>query len=221
MKNKLTGLVIAFFMTACSSTGSGKHFDISKLIPPASEVPTETSKEQIPEWVSMGSGAYHDDSGEPVFYGLGSVVKDEKDQGRKVLSEDRARNELAKIFTSYVDRLVEKISRVTSEDKEINPDENQTNSKIEEGIVTILMESTISDYWKNADSGTEYSLAVLKLSHLADKVDGFGHISPEERVLLKNTFIRVHASMNGVEDQVASVEERVDAKPELKRLLSY
>ena len=221
MKNKLTGLAVAFLMAACSSTGPEKHFDISKMLPPVSEVPTVTSKAEAPEWITKGSGAYHDASGEPAFYGLGSVDKDEIDQGGKVLSEDRARNELAKTFTLYVDRLVEKVLGVSSDNNKTDPDTDRMSSKLEEGIVTILMDSTITDYWEDPDNGKVYSLAVLKLSRLADRVDGFENISSEDRGLLKNTIIQVHAGMNGVEEKVALVEERVDAKPEIKRLLSY
>ena len=222
MKHKLIGLTITLFMTACSSTGTGKHIDISKMIPPVFEEPPVISKVVTPEWIAKGSGAYHDSSGDPVFYGLGSVSKDEKSQDRKVLSEDRARNELAKVFTSYMEQLVEKLSNSPSENPLQNINKEQLNSTIEERTATILMDSEISEHWEGLDMGEVYSLAELKLSHLTNKLDSFEYISEEDRSLLKESIVQVHASMtNTMEDQVASVEERVDAKPEIHRLLSY
>jgi hypothetical protein len=213
---------MAVFMTACSSTIPGKHLDISKMIPPVSEKPPVVSKITTPEWIAQGSGAYHDASGKPVFYGLGSVSKDENSPEERVLSEDRARNELAKVFTTYMEQLVEKLSKPSSENPLQSTNKDQLNSTVEEGTSTILMESRISDHWENSDNGAVYSLAVLKLSHLTDKVDDFEYISSEARSLLKNSIVQAHTSMaNTMGEQIALVEERVGIQPKIDRLLSY
>jgi hypothetical protein len=222
MKRNLIGLTMAVFMTACSSTIPGKHLDISKMIPPVSEKPPVVSKITTPEWIAQGSGAYHDASGKPVFYGLGSVSKDENSPEERVLSEDRARNELAKVFTTYMEQLVEKLSKPSSENPLQSTNKDQLNSTVEEGTSTILMESRISDHWENSDNGAVYSLAVLKLSHLTDKVDDFEYISSEARSLLKNSIVQAHTSMaNTMGEQIALVEERVGIQPKIDRLLSY
>jgi hypothetical protein len=150
------------------------------------------------------------------------VGKDKDSPDRKILSEDRARDELAKVFTSYMERLVEKLSIEHSDNPLTNINKDQLNNSIEEGTATIMMEAEITNHWLNPDNGKVFSMAKLDLSRLIDRLDGFGSISKGDRTFLKNSIVQVHASMtNGMADQVAMVEDSVDAQPKLDRLLSY
>ena len=222
MKRKLLGLALAVFMTACSSTTTEKIPDLTKMFPSDSEEPHVLNKFPAPEWTALRSGIYHDASGKAVFYGLSSVSKDEYSSDRKILSEDRARDELAKVFTSYMEQLVEKLSISHSDNPLSDASKSQLNSSIEEGTATILMESEISDHWENHDNGKVYSLAKLDLSRLTDKVDIFEYISTEDRSFLKESIIQVHASMtNGMTGQITLVEKSADVQPKLGRMLSY
>ena len=222
MKHKLLGLALAVFMTACSSTTTGKIPDLTKMFPPESEEPPIMNKVLAPEWTALKSGVYHNASGKAVFHGLGSVSKDENSSNRKILSEDRARDELAKVFTSYMVGLVKKLSIEHSDNPLTNVNKDQLNNSVEEGTATILMESEISDHWENPDNGKVYSLAKLDLSRLTDKVDIFEYISTEDRSFLKESIIQVHASMtNGMTGQITLVEKSADVQPKLGRMLSY
>ena len=222
MKHKLLGLALAVFMTACSSTTTGKIPDLTKMFPPESEEPPIMNKVLAPEWTALKSGVYHNASGKAVFHGLGSVSKDENSSNRKILSEDRARDELAKVFTSYMERLVKKLSKAHTDNPLTNVNKDQLNNSMEEGTATILMESEISDHWENPDNGKVYSLAKLDLSRLTDKVDIFEYISTEDRSFLKESIIQVHASMtNGMTGQITLVEKSADVQPKLGRMLSY
>ena len=209
-------------MTACSSTTTGKIPDLTKMFPPESEEPPIMNKVLAPEWTALKSGVYHNASGKAVFHGLGSVSKDENSSNRKILSEDRARDELAKVFTSYMERLVKKLSKAHTNNPLTNVNKDQLNNSMEEGTATILMESEISDHWENPDNGKVYSLAKLDLSRLTDKVDIFEYISTEDRSFLKESIIQVHASMtNGMTGQITLVEKSADVQPKLGRILSY
>ena len=222
MKRKLLGLALAVFMTACSSTTTGKIPDLTRMFPPESEEPPIINKVLAPEWTVLRSGAYQDASGEAVFYGLGSVSKNENSPDRKILSQDRARDELAKVFTSYMERLVEKFSIAHSDNPLTNINNEQLNSSMEEGTATILMESEITEHWKNPENGNVYSLALLDLSRLTDKVEGFASISMEERSFLRESIVQAHASMtNGMTGQITLVEKSVDVQPKLDRVFSY
>ena len=222
MKHKLLGLALAVFMTACSSTTTGKIPDLTKMFPPESEEPPIMNKVLAPEWTALKSGVYHNASGKAVFHGLGSVSKDENSSNRKIISEDRARDELAKVFTSYMVGLVKKLSKAHTDNPLTNVNKDQLNNSMEEGTATILMESEISDHWENPDNGKVYSLAKLDLSRLTDKVDIFEYISTEDRSFLKESIIQVHASMtNGMTGQITLVEKSADVQPKLGRMLSY
>jgi len=222
MKHKLLGLALAVFMTACSSITTGKIPDLTKMFPPESEEPPIMNKVLAPEWTALKSGVYHNASGKAVFHGLGSVSKDENSSNRKILSEDRARDELAKVFTSYMERLVKKLSKAHTNNPLTNVNKDQLNNSMEEGTATILMESEISDHWENPDNGSIFSLATLDLSRLTDKVDGFGAISVEDRSFLKESIVQAHASMTNVmTGQITLVEKSADVQLKLGRMLSY
>jgi hypothetical protein len=222
MKHKLLGLTMAVLITGCSSTAIGKFPNLTKMIPSQPEELPAMNKVASPEWTALKSGVYHDVSGGAVFYGQGLVSKDEISQDRKTLSEDRARDELAKVFTSYMERLVEKILTSRSDNPSTDVNNDQLRNSIEESAVTILMEATITNHWLNPDSGKVYSMAELDLSRLTDRLDSFNSISMEDRSFLKESIVEAHASMtNGTVGQVAMAEERADGQPKLGRLLSY
>jgi len=213
---------MAVLMTACSSTTSVKFPNLTKMIPSQPEELPTADKVVAPEWTTIKSGVYHDALGKAVFYGQGLVSKGEISQDKKILSEDRARDELAKVFTLYMERLVEKISTSRSDNPLADVNNDQLRNSIEEGTVTILMEATITNHWLHPDNGKVYSMAELDLSRLTDKLDSFNLISMEDRSFLKESIVEAHASMtNGTVGQVAMAGEHVDEQPKLGRLLSY
>ena len=229
MKHKILGLALAVLMSACSSTTAVKFPNLTKLIPSQPEEspivndePSIVNKVVAPEWTTIKSGVYHDALGKAVFYGQGLVSKSEISRDRKILSEDRARDELAKTFTSYMGRLVERISTSRSDNSLTDINNDQLRNSIEEGTVTILMEATITNHWLNPDNGKVYSMAELDLRRLTDKLESFNSITMEDRSFLEESIVAAHTSMtNGTVGQVAIAEERIDVKPKFDRLLSY
>jgi hypothetical protein len=223
MKQKLLFLTLIVFGTACSSTTTGKLPDFTKMIPHQVEEVPITNKVIAPEWTALESGAYQAVSGKAVFYGLGSVDKDENSQDSKTLSEDRARNELAKVFTSYIEQLVEDVSNSKPDNSVTNNiNKNQLSSSIEESIATIMMETKISNHWSNPDNGKVYSMAKLDLSRLTDKLDSFDKVSTEDKSFLKNTIIQAHTSMtNEFISRTALSVESVEVSDKQDRILSY
>ena len=223
MKQKLLFLTLIVFGTACSSTTNGKFPDLTKMIPHQVEEAPITNRVYAPEWTVTGSGAYQDVSGKAVFYGLGSVSKDENSRDNKTLSEDRARDELAKVFTSYMERLVESVSKSKPDNSVTNNiNKNQLSNSIEESIATIMMETKITNHWLNPDNGKVYSMAKLNLSRLTDKLDSFDTVSTEDKSFLKNTIIQAHTSMtNELASRAALSLESVEVSDKQERILSY
>lgn len=223
MNQKLLFLTLIIFGTACSSTTTGKFPDLTRMIPHQVEEGPIINKVHAPEWTVLGSGAYQDTSGKAVFYGLGSVGKDENSQDSKTLSEDRARDELAKVFTSYIEQLVEDVSKSKPDNSLTNNiNKNQLSNSMEESIATIMMESKITNNWLNPDNGKVYSMAKLDLSRLTDKLDSFDTVSTEDKSFLKNTIIQAHTSMiNELTSQTALSVESVEGSENQDRILSY
>ena len=72
MKHIVIGLFLAVLIAACSSTSNSKNF-----LPNTIEEPSAETKIMAPEWTALTSGVYKNSSGKAVFYGLGSVNKEE------------------------------------------------------------------------------------------------------------------------------------------------
>lgn len=215
-------MTIAFFMTACSSTTAAKFPDFTKMITSQPEKLQTVDKVAAPEWTAIKSGVYHDALGNAVFYGQGLVSKNEVSQDKKTLSEDRARDDLAIIFTSYVERLVGTILTSHSDNSLDDVNTEQLRNSIDEGTVTILMEAKIINHWLDPDNGKVYSMAEFELKRLIEKLDSFESISIEDRSFLSDSIVQAHASMtNGTLGQVAMAEKRFDVQPKVDRLLSY
>ena len=214
MKHKVIGLFLAVSIAACSSTSTN--------FPNTIEEPSAETKILAPEWTTLTSGVYKDPSGKAVFYGLGSVNKEEMILDRKNLSEDRARDELTKVLTSYIERLAKEVleSNLNNSIPDLNKD--RLVSSLDEGTATILIEAEITNYWSNPDNGKVYSVAKLDLSRLTDKLDSFESISMADRSFLRESIFRAHVGMaNEQTGQVKFVKENIDFQPKLNRKLSY
>ena len=209
-------------MTACSSTIAVQFPDFTNMITSQPEKLQTVDKVAAPEWTAIKSGVYHDALGNAVFYSQGLVSKDEVSQDKKTLSEDRARDELAITFTSYVERLVETILTSHSDNSLDDVNTEQLRNSIDEGTVTILMEAKIINHWLDPDNGKVYSMAEFELKRLIEKLESFESISIEDRSFLSDSIVQAHASMtNGTLGQVAMAEKRFDVQPKVDRLLSY
>ena len=222
MKHKLTNLFIAALMTACSSVPVKTFPDITKMVPSKSEEPTIAANVITPEWTALASGVYREPSGKEVFYGLGSVGKEESTSDRKILSEDRARNELAKVFNSYIKRLAKEVAGSNLSHSLTDVHRDQLDRSLDERTATILMEAEITKYWTNENTGKVYSMAKLDLNRLTDKLDSIESISTADRSFLKESIFRTHSSMaNEQTSQVQFIKEEIIPPTKLERQLSY
>ena len=217
MKHKVIGLFLVVSIAACSSNSNSKN-----LLPNTIEEPTAKTKILAPGWTALTSGVYTNSSGKAVFYGLGSANKEELISDRKNLSEDRARDELTKVLTSYIERLAKEISGSNLNNSITDLNRDLLESSLDEGTATIMMEAEITNYWSNPDNGKVYSMAKLDLTRLTDKLDSFKSISMADRSFLRESIFRTHASMaNEQKNQVKFIKENINFQPKLDRKLSY
>ena len=222
MKQKLLFLTLAVFGAACSSTPKTKFPDISKMIPQQVEKAPVKNKVLIPEWTTLASGAYQDESGNAVFYGLGLSNENKEALNSKTLSEDRARYELAKVLTSYMEHLVEDIKKTKPDSSIKNINKNRLNKSLEERTATIMMEAQITDRWLNPNNGNFYSRAKLDLNRFTDRLDKFDSFSLEDKFFLKKTIIQAHATMTGkMATHAVLSAKKIEVLEKRDRILSY
>jgi len=217
MKHKVIGLFLVVSIAACSSNSNSKNL-LSNTI----EEPTAEINVLAPEWTALTSGVYKNSSGKAVFYGLGSASKEEMISDRKNLSEDRARDELTKVLTSYIERLTKEISESNLNNSITDLNRHLLESSLDEGTATIMMEAEITNYWSNPDNGKVYSMAKLDLTRLTDKLDSLKSISMADRSFLRESIFRTHVSMaNEQKSRVKFIKENINFQPKLDRKLSY
>ena len=217
MKHKVIGLFLVVSIAACSSNSNSKN-----LLPNTIEEPTAETKILAPGWTALTSGVYTNSSGKAVFYGLGSASKEELISDRKNLSEDRARDELTKVLTSYIERLTKEISESNLNNSITDLNRHLLESSLDEGTATIMMEAEITNYWSNPDNGKVYSMAKLDLTRLTDKLDSLKSISMADRSFLRESIFRTHVSMaNEQKSRVKFIKENINFQPKLDRKLSY
>ena len=215
MKHKILGFFLTISIVACSSTSKN-------IFPNKIQEPSAETKILAPEWTNLTSGVYKDASGKAVFYGLGSVNKEEMILDKKYLSEDQARDELTKVLTSYIKRLAKEVLESNLKNSITDLNKDQLVSSLDEGVATILMEAEITNYWSNPDNEKVYSMAKLDLSRLTDKLNSFESISVEERSFLRESIFRAHARMaNEQTGQVKFVKKNINSQLKLDRKLSY
>ena len=214
MKHIVIGLFLAVLIAACSSTSKNFSNTIGE--------PSAETKILAPEWTTLTSGVYKDSSGKAVFYGLGSANKEEMILDRKNLSEDRARDELTKVLTSYLERLAKEVSESNSNNSTTDLNRDRLGGSLDKGTATIMMEAEITNYWSNPDNGKVYSRAKLDLTRLTDKLDSFKSIPMTDRSFLRESMFHTHFSMaNEQTGQVKFIKENINSQPKLDRKLSY
>ena len=215
MKHKILGCFLTISIAACSSTSKN-------IFPNNIQEPSAETKILAPEWTTLTSGVYKDPSGKAVFYGLGSANKEEIILDKKILSEDRAREQLTMVLTSYIERLAKEVLESNLKNSITDLNKDQLVSSLDEGVATILLEAELTNYWSNPDNGKVYSMAKLDLSRLTDKLDSFNSISMADRSFLRESIFRTHVGMaNEQTGQVKFVKEDINSHPKLERKLSY
>ena len=102
MKNILI-LLILILGSACSSV----------QVLPTPEPPKALSEYEPPKWVLKGGGAFTDAKGK-AFYGVGSATGIKNYSLQRMVADDRARGDLAKVFDFYINSLTKDYQSHTS-----------------------------------------------------------------------------------------------------------
>ena len=114
-----------------------------------------------PNWVNEGKQALKDGD-KRFFRGIGSAPTMNDDSLQRSTADNRARAELAQIFTSYMDVLANDYSAAVADNTEVVNE--QAVSRTVKNITSLnLMGAEIIARWKDKKSGTVYSLAEIDM----------------------------------------------------------
>lgn len=119
-----------------------------------------------PDWVNKGT-AYVDDKGGRLFHGVGSAGFAGDDALQRAIADDRARAEVARIFSSYLD-VASRDYQAASRSGESQSSEEAVARQIRALSKVNLSGAKIVARWFDARSKAVYSIAELDVKHVKD-----------------------------------------------------
>ena len=176
------GLILFLtILSACSSTPETTRTTMGGYEPP--------------EWVMKSSGAFEDSNGK-AFYGVGSASGINNYSLQRTAADDRARNDLAKVFEFYTKSLTKDYMAHTMAG---DPNTSSEEQNIEVAIKTItsatLTGVLIIDHWEHPGKNVLFSLARLDLVSFKKNLDQHKELSKEVREAIKERADKLHEEL--------------------------
>ena len=157
---------------------------------------------QSPEWVRKGSGASGSDKGK-VFYGVGAASGIRNPSLLRTTADNRARNDLAKIFQVYTASLMKDYMGATTANK---PGASSEEQLVEQAMKTVsgmtLSGVEIVDHWQNPATAEFFSLARLDLSAFKDSLEKAKELDEKTKEYIRRNSDRLHEKLEKEEKKV-------------------
>ena len=185
MKLKLAALwgllSIMVVFSACTSTPESTRTTMNEYEPP--------------EWVMKSSGAFEDSNGK-AFYGVGSASGIKNYSLQRTAADDRARNDLAKVFEFYTKSLTKDyMASTTSGDFTTTSEEHNVEVAIKTVTSATLTGVLIIDHWEHPGRNELFSLARLDLISFKKNLDEHKELSNEVREAIKERADKLHEEL--------------------------
>ena len=148
-----------------------------------------------PEWVMKDSGAFDDSNGK-AFYGVGSASGIKNYSLQRTAADDRARNNLAKVFEFYTKSLTKDyMASTTSGDFTATSEEQNVEVAIKTVTSATLTGVLIIDHWEHPGKNVLFSLARLDLVSFKKNLDQHKELSKEVREAIKERADKLHEEL--------------------------
>jgi hypothetical protein len=120
-----------------------------------------------PDWVNKGT-AYVDDKGGRLFHGVGAAGPAGDDALQRAIADDRARAEVARIFSSYLD-VASRDYQAAGRSGEARTSEEALSRQIHSLSKVNLSGAKIVARWLDVRTKTVYSIAELEAKNVKDE----------------------------------------------------
>jgi len=148
-----------------------------------------------PEWVVKSSGAFGGERGK-VFYGVASASGIKNVSLLRAAADNRARNEVAKVFQFYTASLMKDYMASTMAG---DPNVTSEEQHIEQAIKTVtsmtLSGVEIVDHWQHPATGQLYALARLDLEAFKDNLERARNLDTKVKEHIKQNAERLHEEL--------------------------
>lgn len=225
LKTSITISGLATLLLACGGAATGKAVTPATAGSQSAAVAASGAEpgapaSGLPEWIMRGSGAFGGGRGR-IFYGVGSAQGIKNPPLLRSTSDNRARNELAKVFETYSASLMKDY---------MSTEGQQVQQAVKTFTAMSLEGAEIIDRHLD-DKGTMYSLAALDLdkakaavakakelglvkSHVQQNAD---QVYDELAKMLKPTVAKAPPAQGGQTAPAAPVKQAADAPKPTKR----
>jgi len=155
-----------------------------------------------PEWVKKGSGAFSGERGK-VFYGVNSAYGIKNPSLLRSAADDRARNEVAKIFQFYTASLMKDYMASTmANDPNVTSDEQHVEQAIKTVTSMTISGVEIVDHWQNPATGELFSLARLDLEAFKDNLNKAHELNIKVKEYIKKNAENLHEELEKEEEKM-------------------
>ncbi len=163
-----TFLLCAALALALSACGGGKTV-----------VESDLGIRGAPDWVNKGSQALNDRDGR-LFHGVGSAPAMGDDSLQRSTADDRARAEVARVFSTYMDVVANDYTAATG--SRANTEAEQAVSRQIKAVTKVnLAGAKIIGRWMDKNTRNVYSIAELDLKHVKSTVQGTKDMNDDVR----------------------------------------
>jgi len=152
-------LAAAALMLALAACGGGKTM-----------VESDLGIKGAPDWVNKGTAVLNDKDGR-LFHGVGASPTLGDEALQTSTADDRARAEVARILSTYIDAVSNDYSAATGTGANANADQS-VSRQIKAVTKQNLAGSRIIGRWKDSKTNMVYSIAELDLKQVKTTLDG-------------------------------------------------
>lgn len=161
-------------------------------------VESDLSIRGAPDWVNKGTRVLNDKDGR-LFHGVGSSPAMGDDSLQRSTADDRARAEVARIFSSYMNVVSDDYSAATGTGADASVEQAVTR-QVKAVTKLNLSGSKIIGRWKDNRTNMVYSISELDLKQIKSTVQGAKDMNPNLRRYFdsnaENIFDKVAAKEN-------------------------
>ena len=179
-------ITMLFLLGACSS------------IPEIPDGPQALIEYDPPKWVIAGGGAYTDGKGK-AFYGVGSATGIKNYSLQRMVADDRARNDLSKVFEYYTKSLAKDYqAHTTGGDFATSTEEQNSETSIKTVTANVLRGVVIIDHYEIPARNEFLSLARLDYDAFEtniERLDTFQELPEKVQKGIKERADKLHKEM--------------------------
>lgn len=154
-----------------------------------------------PKWVIKGSGAF-DDEGK-VFFGVGMASGMRNMSMLRAAADNRARNEVAKVFEFYTASLMKDyMASTTSGEPGVTSEEQHVEQAVKTVTSRTLSGVQVVEHWQHPANMELYSLARLDLEKFANAIEKAAELDARVKEYIRKNAGRLHEELEEEEDKM-------------------